>query len=146
MARIFPRLTSRVQGDKADRAGAGRAGGTTLAPPLQSRNRPERKAMHLGLVTLLKDFDRRRPAVPGENLVKLGLGVVMLRGGLVSKAIGAALIYRAFTGREGLARILAGDAGANPGSRAVGVRGDGSVDLPGGWPDTERVKVAAEGS
>ena len=60
--------------------------------------------MNQGLLTLLKDFDRQRPAVPGEHFIKLGLGALMLRGGLVSKLIGGALIYRAFTGKDGLAQ------------------------------------------
>jgi hypothetical protein len=84
--------------------------------------------MNPGLLTLLQDFDRQRPAMPGENLIKLGLGVVMLRGGLVSKAIGAALIYRAFTGKAGLAEMLKRD-GRRYAPNDGGVRDDDFVEI-----------------
>ena len=67
--------------------------------------------MNAGLFALLQDFDRKRPALSGENLIKLGLGAAMLRGGVVSKIIGATLIYRAFQGKDGLTQILKGERG-----------------------------------
>jgi hypothetical protein len=103
--------------------------------------------MNAGLFTLLQDFDRNRPAVPGENLIKLGLGAAMLRGGLVSKVIGATLIYRAFQGKNGLTQILKGERrhqmaanDADAGYR----RGDGYVEVAAPWPYEERVKVASD--
>ena len=98
--------------------------------------------MNPALFTLLRDFDRRRPALPGESLIKLGLGVAMLRGGLVSKAIGAALIYRAFTGKDGLAEMLKRDGRRFRRSDEAGARGDGFVEAEPLWPHEERVKVA----
>ena len=97
--------------------------------------------MNQGLLTLLKDFDRQRPAVPGEHFIKLGLGVLMLRGGLVSKMIGGALIYRAFTGKDGLAQMLRGDRAAPSTPSDAQRRGEGFVEVAAPWPYEERVKV-----
>lgn len=103
--------------------------------------------MNAGLFTLLQEFDRNRPAVPGENLIKLGLGAAMLRGGFVSKVIGATLIYRAFQGKNGLTQILKGErrhqmAANDPDADAGPRRGEGFVEVAAPWPYEERVKVA----
>ena len=101
--------------------------------------------MNAGLFALLQDFDRNRPAVPGENLIKLGLGAAMLRGGMVSKIIGATLIYRAFQGKNGLTQILKGERHNQFAANDADVRrGDGYVDVAAPWPYEERVKVATE--
>jgi hypothetical protein len=102
--------------------------------------------MDKGLLTLLQDFDRSRPAVPGEHWIKLGLGLVMLRGGLVSKAIGAALIYRAFQGKNGLAQMLKGETGPRfAANDAQGLqRGSGYVEVASPWPHEEHVKVTPQ--
>ena len=103
--------------------------------------------MNAGLFALLQDFDRKRPALPGENLIKLGLGAAMLRGGVVSKIIGATLIYRAFQGKDGLTQILKGERGtrfAANDSRFRERRGEGYVEVAAPWPYEERVKVTPE--
>ena len=102
--------------------------------------------MNAGLLTLLRDFDRDRPAVPGEHWIKLGTGLVMLRGGLLSKAIGAALIYRAFTGKNGLVQMLKGETGPRYAASDAGAprRGDCYVEVASPWPYEDRVKVAKE--
>jgi len=102
--------------------------------------------MNQGLLTALKDFDRQRPAVPGEHFIKLGLGALMLRGGLVSKLIGGALIYRAFTGKDGLAQKLQGGNAARSMPDDAQRRGEGFVDVASPWPYEERVQVAEPSS
>lgn len=100
--------------------------------------------MNSGLLTLLRDFDRDRPAVPGEHWIKLGTGLLMLRGGLVSKAIGAALIYRAFQGKDGLTQTLKREMGPRYAANDAGGsrRGDGYVEVAAPWPYEDRVKVS----
>ena len=61
----------------------------------------------------LREADARRPDLPGEHVVVLGLGLLMLAaagrspslgGRLVKAAIGGALVGRAASGRGGVAR------------------------------------------
>lgn len=61
-----------------------------------------------------KAFDARRPDLPGEHLVVLGLGVALLLssgrsrsflGRLVKAAAGGALVARAASGTGGVARV-----------------------------------------
>ncbi|SIQ30930.1 hypothetical protein [Pseudacidovorax sp. RU35E] len=62
----------------------------------------------------VKAFDARRPDLPGEHLVVLGLGVALLLssgrsrsilGRLVKAAAGGALMARAASGTGGVARV-----------------------------------------
>lgn len=62
----------------------------------------------------MKAFDARRPDLPGEHLVVLGLGVALLLssgrsrsilGRLVKAAAGGALVARAASGTGGVARV-----------------------------------------
>ena len=68
------------------------------------------------LLTELKRIDDRRPSLPGEHWLTLVAGIWLLtRGGrsaltrLASVAAGAALLYRAASGRDGLISALRND-------------------------------------
>lgn len=63
----------------------------------------------------LKDYDERRPGFPGEHWLVLGAGLAVLMASSRSRsrvkrtagtALGSALLYRAASGRDGLARVL----------------------------------------
>ena len=63
----------------------------------------------------LKDFDERRPSFPGEHWLVLGAGLALLLAAGRSRsllkrtagsALGSALLYRAASGRDGLAQVL----------------------------------------
>ena len=78
--------------------------------------------MQDSFISNLKRFDQQRPSLPGEHWLALAAGLWFLRksGGSAlsrfsSKAIGAALIYRAASGRDGLRRLW------GPGSGRGGV-------------------------
>ncbi|PTX10656.1 hypothetical protein DBL07_02250 [Achromobacter mucicolens] len=66
------------------------------------------------MVAQLKDIDARRPDFPGEHLIVLGVGVVLMLSGMRSRTIlrrtlitaaGTALIGRAASGTGGVARV-----------------------------------------
>ena len=63
----------------------------------------------------LQDFDERRPSFPGEHWLVLGAGLAVLMASRRSRswvkrtagsALGSALLYRAVSGRDGLAKVL----------------------------------------
>ena len=63
----------------------------------------------------LKDYDERRPGFPGEHWLVLGAGLAVLVASRRSRswvkrtagsALGSALLYRAASGKDGLARVL----------------------------------------
>ena len=63
----------------------------------------------------LKDYDAHRPGFPGEHWLALGAGLAVLTASRRSRSwvkrsvgsvLGGALLYRAASGREGLARVL----------------------------------------
>ena len=63
----------------------------------------------------LQDFDKRRPSFPGEHWLVLGAGLALLMASRRSRswvkrtagsALGSALLYRAASGRDGLAKLL----------------------------------------
>ncbi len=63
----------------------------------------------------LKNYDERRPGFPGEHWLVLGAGLAVLVASRRSRswvkrtagsALGSALLYRAASGRDGLARVL----------------------------------------
>ena len=63
----------------------------------------------------LQDFDERRPSFPGEHWLVLGAGLAVLMASRRSRswvkrtagsALGSALLYRAASGRDGLAKVL----------------------------------------
>ncbi|MFT4266790.1 MAG: hypothetical protein QM586_06140, partial [Xenophilus sp.] len=67
-----------------------------------------------GWLQALREADARRPDLPGEHLVVLGLGVVLLLssgrsrsllGRLAKAGAGGALIGRAVSGSRGIARL-----------------------------------------
>ncbi|MGZ9029809.1 MAG: hypothetical protein ACXW2G_00465 [Burkholderiaceae bacterium] len=69
------------------------------------------------LLKQIKDFDRRRPGLPGEHFFTALTGSWLLRSAarrrtLLGKALaalaGGALLYRAASGRDGLARLTNG--------------------------------------
>ncbi len=63
----------------------------------------------------LKDYDERRPSFPGEHWLVLGAGLAVLMASRRSRswvkrtagsALGSALLYRAASGKDGLAKVL----------------------------------------
>ena len=63
----------------------------------------------------LKDYDERRPSFPGEHWLVLGAGLTVLMASRRSRswikrsagsALGSALLYRAASGHDGLAKLL----------------------------------------
>jgi uncharacterized membrane protein len=63
----------------------------------------------------LKEYDERRPSFPGEHWLAFGAGLAVLMASRrsrswvkrsVGSALGSALLYRAASGRDGLARVL----------------------------------------
>ena len=63
----------------------------------------------------LKDYDERRPSFPGEQWLVLGAGLAVLMASRRSRswvmrtagsALGGALLYRAASGKDGLAKVL----------------------------------------
>ncbi|MFN3571508.1 MAG: hypothetical protein ACK4VX_14595 [Polaromonas sp.] len=63
----------------------------------------------------LKDWDERRPSFPGEHWLVLGAGVAVLLAArrspsplvrALGSAAGGALLVRAASGRDGLAKVL----------------------------------------
>ena len=60
----------------------------------------------------LRRVDEQRPSFPGEHWLVATAGMWLLRRrGLLSKAAGAAMLYRAASGRDGLRRLLGGAGG-----------------------------------
>jgi hypothetical protein len=62
----------------------------------------------------LRDFDARRPGLPGEHLLTFGAGTWLLRNArrrtsgltrLLATAAGVALLARALSGRDGVRRL-----------------------------------------
>jgi hypothetical protein len=67
------------------------------------------------LLSSLKQFDQRRPSLPGEHLMTFGAGTALLRasrhrrsrlGKALTLAAGAALVWRALGGRDGVRRLM----------------------------------------
>lgn len=59
----------------------------------------------------IKEFDDRRPSLPGEHWLALGAGVALLlwgaqRHSLAATAAGLGLVVRAASGRDGLRSVL----------------------------------------
>ena len=65
------------------------------------------------LLDRIRDFDQRRPGIPGEHLLVAGAGSLLLRsatrrtglGRWLALLAGGALLARAASGRDGLARL-----------------------------------------
>ncbi len=65
------------------------------------------------IIQRLRRIDEQRRSFPGEHWLVAAAGMWFLkRGGLASKAIGGALLYRAASGRDGLRQVLGGGAGS----------------------------------
>lgn len=82
-----------------------------IEPVAESRRYEARSP---SLVTQLKDIDARRPDFPGEHLIVLGVGVMLMLAGMRSRTVlrrtlitaaGTALIGRAASGTGGVARV-----------------------------------------
>lgn len=67
------------------------------------------------LLTALKQLDDTRPGLPGEHWGALGLGLLLLRSAakqrstlahLLLLVAGGAFVWRAASGRDGLAKLL----------------------------------------
>lgn len=66
------------------------------------------------IIQRLRRIDEQRRSFPGEHWLVAAAGMWFLkRGGLASKAIGGALLYRAASGRDGLRQVLGGGAGSS---------------------------------
>ena len=108
--------------------------------------------MESSLFERLMRFDDERPGLPGEHWLALGAGLWLLTrpgestlGRLASLAAGAALVYRAASGRDGLARLLLRTNPMRrwldrPGTRRLHQR---HIDLAAPWPAARRVRVPA---
>lgn len=67
-----------------------------------------------GLIDGLRRLDAERPTLPAEHWLKLSAGMVLLlaggRGSFVARtlsiAAGGVLVYKAFSGRDGLTEML----------------------------------------
>ena len=69
--------------------------------------------MNPSLFERFQRYDARRSSLPGEHWIVLGTGLWLLSrpgsaavGRLLAMALGAALIYRAASGRDGLVRLI----------------------------------------
>ena len=100
--------------------------------------------MDESLLNRLKRFDEARPSFPAEHWLAFGAAIWLLTrpsaspfGRLLSVASGLALVYRAASGRDGLARLWNSKAPFRPGRRAPGRYID-SIE-----PYSKRVRVSA---
>jgi uncharacterized membrane protein len=68
-----------------------------------------------GLLAALKRIDQRRPSLPGEHWAALGAGTALLGYArrrhspllrLAALVAGGVLVYRAASGRDGVAKLL----------------------------------------
>ena len=108
--------------------------------------------MQESLLERLKRIDDERPSFPGEHWFALGAGLWLLTrrpesalGRLAALAAGLALVGRAASGRDGVARWLAP---AQPSRRPrerpdTPRRPERDLDLAAPWPDYQRVRVPA---
>ncbi|MED5618092.1 hypothetical protein [Ideonella sp. BN130291] len=79
----------------------------------------------------LRRWDDQRVDIPAEPWIKLALGIGLLRSGgrgsllgrTLSLVAGSALVYRAISGRQGLAALFSRDVPPVPGRRATLVEG-----------------------
>jgi hypothetical protein len=104
------------------------------------------------LLGRLKRLDDQRPSFPGEHWMTLGAGVWLLTrhsgsliGRLASIAAGAALVYRAATGRDGLGRRLLGSGLSRRAADRLGKprSPERYIDVAAPWPYEKRVRVSA---
>ena len=105
--------------------------------------------MELSLLDRLKRFDDERPSFPGEHWLALGAGLWLITrqqqsmlGRLAAVAAGAALVYRAASGRDGLARLVSRRFSRRSASRKPRP-GQRYVDIAAPWPYNQRVRVSA---
>lgn len=125
-----------------------RASTAGMGVPVDCRSEDE--SMNLSVFERLKRFDDQRSSLPGEHWVTLGAGLWLLARPcsstverLASLAAGAALVWRAASGRDGFARKL----GWGKSQRSTQGRKRGGneryVDIAAPWPYTQRVRVSA---
>lgn len=106
--------------------------------------------MELSLLDRLKRFDDQRPSFPGEHWLALGTGLWLITrqqqsmlGRLVSIAAGAALVYRAASGRDGLARLISSRRLSRRSASRKPRPGQRYIDIAAPWPYHQRVRVSA---
>jgi hypothetical protein len=97
------------------------------------------------LLTRLQRLDEARPSLPAEHWMVLGLGAWMLLrrrdsvlGRLASMAVGGALVWRAMSGRDGIAKRLRTDSAAFQPTQP----GEPFHDVAAPWPYDERTRVS----
>lgn len=91
----------------------------------------------------LRQVDRQRASFPGEHWLVATAGMWFLRRkGLLGKVAGAALLYRAASGRDGLRRLL------DKSSNRAGSQGRISGGRPAGrqWDDRSSERRNASGA
>jgi hypothetical protein len=104
------------------------------------------------LLHRLQDFNQQRPQLPGEHWLTLGAGLLLLGrsrdsalGSLLSKAAGAALVWRALQGRNGLLALARGELARSEMERGelgpASLRPEGAMD----WHDTQPEVEPARG-
>ena len=100
--------------------------------------------MHDSLLDRLKRFDDARASLPAEHWLTFGAAIWLLTrpspstlARMLSVAAGLALVYRAASGRDGLARLWNRKAPIRAGRRAAGRYID-SIE-----PYSKRVRVSA---
>ena len=82
----------------------------------------------------LRQVDRQRASFPGEHWLVATAGMWLLRRrGLLGKVAGAALLYRAASGRDGLLGMLRG--GSARRSFTADRGGSGAQAYEGGFPE-----------
>lgn len=103
------------------------------------------------LIDGLRRLDAERPTLPGEHWLKLGAGMVLLlaggRGSFVARtlsiAAGGLLVYKAFSGRDGLTDMLKRESAARRRTLELDGRLIASADEL--EPEPEPILGSAEG-
>ena len=95
------------------------------------------------LIERVREWDDRRPSLPGEHWITAAIGIYLLlrrgrstAGRLVSAGAGALLVMRALTGRDGAMAAL---------ERLASEESDGPdyIDVAAPWPYDRRVRITA---
>jgi hypothetical protein len=102
--------------------------------------RPIMSRTDTSLVERLREFDSKRPSLPGEHWAAFALGLYLLLarrssvfGRAASVMAGGALVARALSGRDGAIAMLRREGQAH--------RADDYVDVAMPWPYQEPVRI-----
>ena len=103
--------------------------------------------MNDSMLESLQQFDQQRPSIPGEHWIALAAGVALLlkpRGSLVSRLAGAALVFRAASGHDGLASRFGVQLRPTLQAASTRERSEDYIDVAAPWPYDQRVRLAAD--